>query len=59
MGKRFSLCLGISSNYVVADSEGTFGSEPLDQCPMEAIAISLDDDESNNPGLILQENNEV
>jgi len=59
MGKRFSRCLGISSNYSVVDAEGTFGSEPLDQCTMEAIAFSLDDDESNNPGLILHENNEV
>jgi hypothetical protein len=59
MGKRFSRCLLFSSNYSVADTEGTFGSEPLDQCAMEAIAISLDDDESKNPGLILHENNEV
>ena len=59
MGKRFSRCLGISSSYSVANSEGTFGSEPLDQCAMEAIAMSLDDDESNNRGLIFERNNEV
>jgi len=59
MGKRFSLCLGISSNYVVDDSTSAFGPGLLFYDTKEAVAISLDDVESNNPGLILEGDNEV
>jgi len=59
MGKRFSRCLGISKYSSVLDNEDAFGTNIYDENTMRAIAIELDENESQNPGLILSANNEV
>ena len=59
MGKRFSRCLGISKYSSVLDNEDAFGTNIYDENTMRAIAIELDENESQNPGLILSTNNEV
>jgi|TARA_B110000967_G_C18871899_1_gene555910 hypothetical protein len=59
MGKRFSRCLGMSLSTSAVASDDAFGSGFGDEHAMAAIAMELDDDESNNPGLILPVNNEV
>ncbi len=59
MGKRFSRCLGISKYSTVLDTEDAFGTDIYDENAIKAIAIELDENESQNPGLILSTNNEV
>jgi hypothetical protein len=59
MGTRFSRCLGISKYDSVLDSEDDFGANIYDEQAMTAIALTLDEDESQKPGLILYKNNEV
>tara|TARA_B110000977_G_C10687373_1_gene342050 strand:+ start:262 stop:441 length:180 start_codon:yes stop_codon:yes gene_type:complete len=59
MGARFSRCLGISKYNSVLDNDDAFGADIYDENAMEAIALALDEDESQKPGLILQANNEV
>lgn len=59
MGKRFSLCLGISKYSSVLANEDAFGTNIYDENTMRAIAIELYEDESQNHGLILSANNEV
>jgi hypothetical protein len=43
----------------VLDNEDAFGTNIYDENTMRAIAIELDENESQNPGLILSANNEV
>tara|TARA_B110001450_G_scaffold244867_1_gene257389 strand:- start:2929 stop:3108 length:180 start_codon:yes stop_codon:yes gene_type:complete len=59
MGARFSRCLGISVKSSVLDSDNEFGADIYDEQTMAAIAMTLDEDESQNTGLILYKNNEV
>ena len=55
MGNRFSLCF-FSGKYSVVDSshneQNNIGSG---ENVLAAIALELDEDESENPGLILEE----
>lgn len=59
MGTRFTRCLGLSKYSVVLDpiySRNTYESNGR---VLMAIAMELDDCESNIPGLILRKDNEV
>ena len=59
MGNRFTRCFSIVQ-YSVVDTNLYNSTHPNDGHPgLEAIALVLDEEESENPGLILDERFEV
>jgi len=59
MGARFTRCLGLSKYSVVLDPIDSNNTYESNGHVLMAIAMELDDCESNIPGLILMKDNEV
>ena len=59
MGNRFSLCFSTGDYSVVDSSHMCQNDIGADESVLAAIALELDEDESENPGLILEEHFQV
>ena len=59
MGTRFTRCLGLSKYSAVLDSSESNNTYQPNGRVLMAIAMELDECESNIPGLILGKDNEV
>lgn len=55
MGNRFNLCFSIGQYSVVNTSGNIHDGFEDEETTIAAIALELDEDESENPGLILDE----
>lgn len=59
MGNRFSLCFSTGKYSVVDSSHMGQNDIGAEESVLAAIALELDEDESENPGLILEERFQV